>query len=235
MAEQHSGCATDTSAPAAVLGDTRKMVITLSLVSALSGLLIVGTFQWTAPFIAANREAMIEAAIFSVVPGGTRKEAYGFTADGIELGLTNVTFGERFYTVYDESGGLKGIALETSAQGYQDIIRILYGYDPVKQVVTGITVLESKETPGLGDKIAKDPAFLKNFEALDAQVEPTTHEIIHDITVVKNGSKTNPWEIDGITGATVSSKAIGAMLDQGLRAALPRLRPHLDKLEAPAS
>lgn len=233
MAEPHSGCVHP--APARGQGDTRRMVITLSLVSALSGLLIVGTFQWTAPFIAANREAMIEAAIFSVVPGGSRKEAWGFRAGGVEKGLTTGAFGERFYTVYGDDGTLVGVALETSAQGYQDVIRILYGYDPVKQVVTGITVLESKETPGLGDKIAKDPQFLANFEALDAQVDPATHEIVHGITVVKHGAKVNPWEIDGITGATVSSKAIGAMLDQGLRAALPRLRPHLDQLEAPGS
>jgi Na+-translocating ferredoxin:NAD+ oxidoreductase subunit G len=209
---------------------TVKMVGVLSGVAALSGLLIVGVFQFTAPFIDANREAMIERAIFNVVPGGVSKSAYAFENGGIGGDPALASFGERFYAVYSESGMLTGVALETSGQGYQDVIRILYGYDPSKQVVTGMTVLESKETPGLGDKIAKSPEFLANFDALDAATDPETDLLINAIAVVKYGKKENAWEIDGITGATISSKAIGAMLDRGLRESIPRLRPHLEEL-----
>ena len=215
--------------------DTRKMVTVLSGVAALSGLLIVGIFQVTAPYIEANREAMIESAIFTVVPGGTRKIAYGFTENGIDPDTAGARFGDRFYAVHDDSGALRGVAIEASGQGYQDVIRILYGYDGVRQAVTGMTVLESKETPGLGDKIAKDPVFLANFDALDATVDGETDGLAKGIVVVKNGKKVNPWEIDGITGATISSKAIGAMLDASLRENLPRLRPHLAELEGAGS
>lgn len=215
------------TAPAA---DTRKMMAVLSGVAALSGLLIVGIFQYTAPFIDANREAMIERAIFTVVPGGTQKTVYAFAENGINPDGAGARFGERFYAVYDDAGALKGVALEASGQGYQDVIRVLYGYDPERQVVTGMTVLESKETPGLGDKIAKDPEFRANFDALDAAVDAGTGALVHGIAVVKHGKKQNPWEIDGISGATISSKAIGAMMDQSLRTCLPRLRPYLDQL-----
>ncbi len=215
--------------------NTRKMMIVLSGVAALSGLLIVGIFQLTAPYIDANREAMVEAAIFTVVPEGTQKKAYGFTENGIDPDPTGAGFGERFYAVYDDAGALRGVALEASGQGYQDVIRILYGYDGVRQIVTGMTVLESKETPGLGDKIAKDPVFLANFDALEAAVGGETDVLSHGIVVVKHGKKTNPWEIDGIAGATISSKAIGAMLEASLRAKLPRLRPHLAELEGAGS
>lgn len=216
-------------------GNPRKMVAVLSGVAALSGLLIVGVFQFTLPFIDANREAMIERAIFTVVPGGASKQVYGYTGNGIEPSPAAAGFGDRFYAVYDESGALKGVALETSAQGYQDVIRILYGYDPDRQIVTGITVLESKETPGLGDKIGKDPAFLANFDALDAAADPATNLLHNTIVAVKSGQKEDPWEIDGIAGATISSVAIANMLDLGLRRDLPRLRPHIDELrKAPA-
>jgi len=223
----------DTAQPvlqATPAANTRKMMAVLSGVAALSGLLIVGVFQYTAPFIEANREAMIEHAIFTVVPGGTRKTVYAFAENGIRPDGGGARFGERFYAVQDENGALKGIALEASGQGYQDVIRVLYGYDPERQVVTGMTVLESKETPGLGDKIAKDPAFRANFDALDATVDAGSMALVNGITVVKNGKKANPWEIDGISGATISSEAIGAMLDLSLRANLPRLRPHLGEL-----
>lgn len=210
--------------------ETRKMVITLSLVSALSGLLIVGAFQVSAPYIEANREAMIERAIFTVVPGGTRKQIYGFEEGGVKPDPVGAGFGDRFYAVYDDAGALKGVALETSGQGYQDVIRVLYGYNPEGQKLLGMTVLESKETPGLGDKIGKDPSFLANFDGLDATTDPASGLIVNAVTVVKHGTKTHPWEIDGISGATISSKAIGAMMDHGLRSALPRLLPYLDTL-----
>lgn len=230
MAE-HAQIAAQQAAPAAPPAPaTRKMVAVLSGVAAFSGLLIVGVFQFTLPFIDANREAMIERAIFTVVPGGAEKRVFGYTDDGVQPDPAGASFGERFYAVYDEAGALQGVALEASGQGYQDVIRILYGFDPEREVVTGMTVLESRETPGLGDKIGKDPEFLENFEALDAEVDPATNTPEHEIVTVKHGEKENPWEIDGITGATISSVAIGDMIDAGLRRDLPRLLPHLDDL-----
>ena len=32
------------------------------------------------------------------------------------------------------------------------------------------------------------------------------------VITVKNGAKENPWEVDGITGATISSRAIGDII-----------------------
>lgn len=222
------------SAFVAAPANTLQMVKTLSLISALSGLLIVSAFQMTAPYIEANREAKIDRAIFQVVPGGTTKREFGFGDAGVNPDPANAAFGDRFYAVYDEGGMLKGLAFEDSGQGYQDVVRILYGYDPERQVVTGMTVIESKETPGLGDKIGKDPAFLENFVALDATVDPESNKIVHAVSAVKHGSKSQPWEIDGISGATVGSRAVAAMMDRGLREALPRVRPYLDTIRKAA-
>ena len=36
--------------------------------------------------------------------------------------------------------------------GYQDVIVVFYGYSSADDAVIGIRVLESKETPGLGDQ-----------------------------------------------------------------------------------
>ena len=113
---------------------------------------------------------------------------------------------------YDENGSLVGVAIQAQGMGYQDVIRILYGYDPARDAIIGMQVLASKETPGLGDKIEKDPAFLANFDALDVSLAPDRHSIQHPIEAVKSGEKSQPWQIDGITGATISSKAIAGML-----------------------
>jgi electron transport complex protein RnfG len=73
----------------------------------------------------------------------------------------------------------------------------------------------------LGDKIEKSPDFLENFRALDVSLNQDNVSLKHEITVVKNGTKKKPWEIDGITGATISSKAIGSILADSTRQMVP--------------
>ena len=113
--------------------------------------------------------------------------------------------------------------------GYQDVIRVLYGYDPAREIIVGFKVLDSKETPGLGDKITKDPKFLANFEALQVKLNATRSALEHPIEVVK-GTKHAPWQVDAITGATISSNAIGKLLNQSTEQRLPMLQKNLDVL-----
>ena len=63
-----------------------------------------------------------------------------------------------------------GFAIPGSEPGFQDIIGALYGYEANGQTIIGFEVLESKETPGLGDKIFKDPDFQTNFTALKVEL-----------------------------------------------------------------
>ncbi|MCB1707155.1 MAG: FMN-binding protein, partial [Halioglobus sp.] len=78
----------------------------------------------------------------------------------------------------------------------------------------GMQVLASRETPGLGDKIEKDPAFIANFRALAVPLSADGLALRQPIEAVKSGAKTRPSQIDGITGATISSKAVAAILRQ---------------------
>ena len=68
--------------------------------------------------------------------------------------------GMHLYAGYDADGNLAGVALEAAAQGYQDVIRVLYSYDPSCECIRGMEGLKMAETPGIGDNIAKDPFFL---------------------------------------------------------------------------
>ena len=47
------------------------------------------------------------------------------------------------------------------------------------------------------------------------------------IVTVKSGTKQNPWEIDAISGATISSNALGKALNQAGQRLLPKIVPHL--------
>ena len=218
--------------PALAQPSSIALVGTLSMVAMISGFLVVFVYQATLPVITANKKEALERAIFTVIPAATSRENYRVE----EGGLTRVDgdddfAGRQVYAGYDDDNQLVGLAIETAAQGYQDVVRVLYGYSPACQCITGITVLESKETPGLGDKIETDKAFLENFRALDGQLNAGKTALANEIRTVKNGSKKNAWEIDGISGATVTSKAIGRMLNDSAKAMFPVVQHHRAQLE----
>ena len=214
---------------------TVPMLRTLGLVAALSGFLVVLAHHLSLPLIEENKRIAIERALFKVIPGAVTRRDYLLTATGMEpLGETAADQGMHLYAGYDAQDRLAGVALEAAAQGYQDVIRILYSYDPACECIRGIQVLKMAETPGIGDKIAKDPDFLQNFAALDARLDATGNGLAHAIVSVKSGSKTEPWQIDAISGATISSKAVARMLNDSAQQAAPVIMRHLHVLQKPA-
>lgn len=90
-----------------------------------------------------------------------------------------------------------------------------------KQAITGIGVISMRETPGIGDKILTDRAFLQNFEALDVRLSADLQSPANAVKTVKHGTKTSPWQIDAIAGATVTSKAVGRGLTNPRRSCCP--------------
>ena len=98
----------------------------------------------------------------------------------------------------------------------------MYAYSPDTKTITGFKIVEMRETPGLGDRIGSDEKFAENFRALDAS---------HPITAVKHGTKKNSWEIDALSGATISSRAVGRMLQQSVEEAGPVVARNLDRIK----
>ena len=204
-----------------------KMITTLSLVAMISGFLVVLVYQYTQPLIAENQRIAVEKAIYQVLPGAVSWKSYVINGDQL---LPAQSDGTTIYAGFNDKGDLTGIASEAAAQGYADVIKLLYGYNPACECITGIKVLKSAETPGLGDKIYKDKAFVKNFDALAAQLNADKSALEHDIVTVKHGTKTQPWQIDSISGATVSSKAVGKALNGSAQFLLPRLIKQLQNI-----
>ena len=195
-------------------------------VGLVCGLLIVTVFVLTGPVIARNEAAALQAAVFQVLPGAVSSRSFTLAGDdSLRPAVDGDDPQATVHAGYDAMGELLGIAIPAQGMGYQDVIRILYGYSPADEAIVGMQVLASKETPGLGDKIEKDPAFLANFRALDVALAADGQSLAQPVSVVKSGAKTSPWQIDGITGATISSKAIGNMLRHSTAYWVPRLYP----------
>jgi len=204
-----------------------RLVSTLTVVALLSGILVVLVYQYTKPIIAENKRLAIERAIFKIFPDAKSSLTFRIEDSRVVPVDAHTTSGTIIHAVYDRSGQLLGITLEAAALGYQDEVRILYGFDPASQCIIGFQVLKTAETPGLGSKVSTDADFQANFHCLEAQVDIQDGRLRHAIRTVKHGSKQHPWEIDAISGATITSKAVGRMLNDSGQRLLPVIAANL--------
>jgi len=192
-----------------------RLVATLTLAGLLSGVAIASVHEITQPRIQSNKALALREAVFHVVPGADSIQACTLRDGRIAvLGPGEDTPDLAVYATFDAQGAPIGYAIPAEGAGFQDAIKLLFGYEPRTQRIVGMQVLESRETPGLGDKIIKDAHFLENFSALDAS---------GTLVLVKKGAKAHAHEVDAITGATISSRAVVRILNDALdtwRAAL---------------
>ena len=182
-----------------------RLVLTLGIAGLLSGIAIIGIYEATLPTITVNKARELREAVFKVLPGVTKMQAL-VHRDGELVVVQEPEKDEPVvYGGYDEQDGFVGYAIPAAGPGFQDTIAILYGFKPDTRRVVGMEVLESRETPGLGDKIYKDMDFVNEFKALDSEPE---------IVAVKKGTKTASNQVDAITGATISAKAVVRIINE---------------------
>ncbi len=191
-----------------------RLVASLTIAGLISGLAIVGIYELTLPTITANKARELREAVFKVLPGVAHMQKLVFDGNALIPTVQKSTSEPVVYGGYDNDGRFVGYAIPGEGFGFQDTIRLLYGYKPDTRRVVGMEILESRETPGLGDKIYKDAEFVANFHNL--AVEP-------EIVVVKKGKRSAPNEVDAITGATISAKAVVRIINAANRSWFPRL------------
>mgnify|MGYP001814147262 CR=1 FL=1 len=194
-------------------------------VGVLCSLAIVTVYEVTRPIIRENRIVARREAILDLLPGAESVAAFRWDEEAGEFQTVadDATGSDLVFAGIGPDGTLAGLTMAAQAMGYQDVIRILYGYSFDQDAVIGIKVLESRETPGLGDRIETDPDFLANFVRLDVGLNEDQSQLAHPIKLVKPGEKEHPWQIDGITGATISSQAIADMLRDSTGVWIPRV------------
>ena len=169
------------------------MLATLTAIGVVSGGGLAMISSWADPLIAANKKAATERAIFLVQPEAKQYEV-----------VTEVPY--ELYRVLDESGSPTGYSFPWEGNGFQGKIRMMIGLTPDLATITAIEVLEQVETPGLGTLILEDP-FRGQFNGLKA---------VPEVVWVKGVPPTKENEIQTITGATISSKAVVDIVNDGL-------------------
>lgn len=200
-----------------------RLLGTLTIAGALAGLLLVLVNGWAEPRIMAHRAEVLRNAIHEVLGGPDHSETLflvdgRFTAD-LPAGTDSLTL-DRIYAGYDARDRLVGLAIAAGEPGFQDVIQLLFGFDPATGRITGMKVLDSKETPGLGDKIEKDSAFGAEFS-----------DPVPPLVGVKRGAGSGgEHEVNMITGATISSRTVIGIINHRLE----ELRPYLGSVEGGA-
>jgi electron transport complex protein RnfG len=209
------------------------MIAVLGIVALVSGLLVVSAYELALPSIEENKRIAVARAITSVYPSASTRRAYVVAPERLAPSSEAAPQGQVVYAVFDSAGKFLGVAAEAAARGYQDMVRLLYAYSPDCQCITGIHVLRNNDTPGIGDKIAKDRQFLENFRALDAHLATDGRALAHPIVTVKHGTKAETWQIDAISGATITSKAVGRALNESAQTVVPRVAAQLQAITQP--
>ncbi len=172
------------------------MIATLSIIGIVAGGLLASVNGWATPLIEANKKAETEKAIFLVNPDGKSYQA-----------VANAGFA--IYKVMDEPEKLIGYSIVYDGNGFQGKIRVMIGLSADMKKLNKYEVLEQSETPGLGTLILEDP-FKKQFNELNTDPK---------IEWVKGKAPSKSNEIQTITGATISSKAIVDIINNALEKA----------------
>jgi electron transport complex protein RnfG len=199
---------------------SRRLIISMAVAGFISGLIIISIYLITFDTIKANKAKELREAVFKVLPNVTRMEKQQVVKNALlndEL-VTIAADGmndDMIFAGYDVQNKLIGYAIQGKGAGFQDTIHVLFGYLVADKLISGMEILDSRETPGLGDKIFKDRDFVGEFINLS---------MIKNIKAVKKGKKTQINEIAAITGATISSKAVGRIINKAFNQWSPILK-----------
>ncbi len=176
--------------------ESLKLVIVLTVICSVAGALLAVVHDVTAEPIAAAAQMTKGTAIMEVLPECDNNPAEESTQ--IEHNGRTWTF-----FVARKAGQFVGAAFEsTTSAGYGGDITIMAGVT-AESTVQGIQVLAHKETPGLGAWIEDEVQFRSKFAG--RSIADTKW------AVTKDGG-----DIDQITAATISSRAVTEAVKAGL-------------------
>jgi electron transport complex protein RnfG len=198
-----------------------RLILTLALVGAIAALCLAFVYEATRPAILANKARVVREAIREVLRDPARVVSLLVTETGLEPEeevkyVVDARRLDRVFLGFDEKGKPLGFALVGAAYGYgSDPIRIMFGYDAKTGEVIGLKVLEHKETPGIGTKIETEATFTTQFwEPEEAKPgdpplrAPPLKGVRSDQLDVSD-----PKQVDMISGATISSRAVIAVIN----------------------
>ena len=210
---------TSAGAPPVAAKDVRswRLVALMTAAGALAGLLIVTVYQATLPRIEHHKGEVERAAVQEVLKAPASFDTLYLYAGALVKRLpprTSTKGLDKIYLGHDAAGKRVGFALSGTENGFQDPVTVMFGYDAGPHTLIAMKVISNKETPGLGNKIESDSAFIDGFVNATAPING----------VKKDRGKSGPNDVVMITGATISSRAVIRIIND----AIARWQPLMD-------
>ena len=177
------------------------VIILLLIVSSVSaGSLGIMNVK-TRPFIEKNKELKLKQAVLGALHVPYQKKELEETFETeIKLHVSDKT---TFYLKYSEKGIIEAVAFKMEGSGLWAPISMVMALKPDLKTIHGVTILDQAETPGLGARIV-EAEFLDGF--VGKLIKP-------EIILVSRKKAERENEVDAITGATLSSEALEAIIN----------------------
>ena len=195
---------------------------TLALIAAICTALVAATYQLTVDRIADNDKAILEQSLEPVLAGISYDS--GITESRLVIAPPHDLPGSEaalIYRVFDEGEPVAALIAMTARDGFSGPIRILVGID-VDGVVTGVRILQHRETPGLGDKIVSTRSnWILQFDGRS----------LADPVMTAWAIKRDGGDFDQLTGASITPRAVIS----ALRDTLVYFDAHRDEIFAAAA
>jgi H+/Na+-translocating ferredoxin:NAD+ oxidoreductase subunit G len=173
--------------------------LTLAAIGAVCAALVSTTYMLTRDRIAANEQAWLEKSLEPALAGvffdgGVSESMLVIPAPHELPGTDDVIV----YRVYAENRPVAALFAVTAPDGYAGPIRILVGIE-YDGTVTGIRILEHRETPGLGDRIVSSRSdWVFQFDGRSIR-----NPIAGGWAITTDGG-----QFDQLTGASVTPRAV---------------------------
>ena len=208
-----------TKAAPVVAKDVRswKLLAMMTGAGAIAGLLIVSAYTATLPRIEQHQGELMQAAINEVLEAPASYDTLYLYKNALTKAVpagTDTKKLDKVYLGHDAGGKRIGFAVSAAENGFQDLVTLMFGYDAAAHKLIAMKVIGNKETPGLGNKIETDSAFVNGFVNAVAPVNG----------VKKDRGKSGPNDVVMITGATISSRAVIRIINN----AIARWQPLMD-------
>lgn len=178
----------------------KKTVLLPAITIILAAALLFGLSFGLNGIAAANAQAEHLQIMQTILPGSTEFTAEPY--DGEDANIRSVHKGET------------GFVIETVTQGYAGEITMLIGVSKEGKV-TGLVVREMHETFGLGANALNDHEFLAQFLNTEGGIAIGTADADAFSGATDSSSDADTY-VDGITGATVTSKAIARCVNSAV-------------------
>lgn len=178
------------------------MVVVLAIIAMVSAGILAQVYGFTSGIIEENAARALESSVYEVLPGTTQVNILRRSPDPLGVDEPKEMREKEqtttlIYQGVDDNEEITGYAFVGEGNGYGGTVRVLVGVDENSNQILNVKILSHSETPGLGSKIEED-GFRSQFVGKKVS-DP-----------IKVGT-----DINIISGATVSSRAVSEAVRQG--------------------